>query len=209
MSTNPGNPRAEDVVAFVDAHWGGPCAGCSIELVGHDGVLSLFLGFSDAPRCVACLAQLHGRERAAFLRHAASSIRRLACFRAGWEHADRRLASASGWPEERLPAALRMDVAPSDQGPERAPSHPAGPSDFAGAEAAFDAGDRACGELALELKRRLGLLSEGERLHLIATDLGAREDLPAWCRLTGHRLVRAEPPHYLIARRSHSHGESP
>jgi tRNA 2-thiouridine synthesizing protein A len=48
---------------------------------------------------------------------------------------------------------------------------------------------------------RLAKLEPGALFRLTATDLGAREDLPAWCRLTGHRLERAEPPLYLIARR--------
>lgn len=67
--------------------------------------------------------------------------------------------------------------------------------------AAWDAGDRGCGELALELKLRMRRLDPGARLLLTTTDAGAPEDIPAWCRLTGNLLVGAAPPRYLIESR--------
>ena len=65
----------------------------------------------------------------------------------------------------------------------------------------WDAGDMGCGELVLELRSKMLALRPGEYLRLIARDPGAPEDLPAWCRLTGHRLVEADHPQYLIERR--------
>ena len=47
-----------------------------------------------------------------------------------------------------------------------------------------------------------GVNDPGARLLVVAHDPGAPEDLPAWCRLTGNRLLEARPPHYLIERRS-------
>jgi tRNA 2-thiouridine synthesizing protein A len=41
----------------------------------------------------------------------------------------------------------------------------------------------------------------GHVLRLVALDSGAHEDLPAWCRLTGHTLLSATPPVYLIRRK--------
>ncbi len=67
--------------------------------------------------------------------------------------------------------------------------------------AEFDAGDMACGELVLELRKRMKPLRAGELLRLIALDPGAPSDMPAWCRLTGHRLRGAEHPVYLIEHR--------
>lgn len=69
------------------------------------------------------------------------------------------------------------------------------------AAAAWDAGEMGCGELVLELRLRLADLAPGEVFSLVARDSGAREDLPAWCRMTGHELVRAQPPRYWIRRR--------
>jgi len=217
----PRNPRAEDVIAFVDAHTGRTCASCDARLIGHDAVMGLFLGFRDAPRCIPCLAAAHAAETGAFLERGARSIRPLDCYRAGWAHADRQLDAAGAWPEERVPSRLRMDddddfddddldeedddfapgrtVATANASANAAPNEGAATFDDAGER--WDAGDKGCGELVLTLKVRLSKMEPDALLHLTATDPGAREDIPAWCRLTGHRLERAEPPHFLIARR--------
>ncbi len=68
-------------------------------------------------------------------------------------------------------------------------------------EAHWDAGDLGCGELIIQLRARLRALPDGIGLRLTALDPGAVEDIPAWCRLTGHRLVEAEHPSYLIQRK--------
>lgn len=65
----------------------------------------------------------------------------------------------------------------------------------------WDAGQMACGELVLELRRRLLALPPRGRLRLVAEDPGAPSDLPAWCRLTGHRLLWADHPVYCIERK--------
>jgi tRNA 2-thiouridine synthesizing protein A len=70
------------------------------------------------------------------------------------------------------------------------------------ANARWDAGDMGCGDLVLELRMRLKSLEPGQVLELIATDPGAPEDLPAWCRLTGNPLVSVTPPTYWIARKA-------
>jgi tRNA 2-thiouridine synthesizing protein A len=68
-------------------------------------------------------------------------------------------------------------------------------------DAEWDAGDMGCGELVLELRMRLQPMQTGQLFKLTARDPGAPEDLPAWCRLTGHRLVMAVHPVYWIGRR--------
>ena len=65
----------------------------------------------------------------------------------------------------------------------------------------WDAGDMGCGDLVLELKRRVEGLPPGATLRLRATDPGAPADLPAWCRMTGHALVSEQHPIYLIRRK--------
>jgi tRNA 2-thiouridine synthesizing protein A len=66
----------------------------------------------------------------------------------------------------------------------------------------WDAGMMGCGELILELRQRLGRLAPGTLFTLIASDPGVPEDLPAWCRMTGHQLVEAVPPRFTIQRKS-------
>ncbi|MBK7875403.1 MAG: sulfurtransferase TusA family protein [Planctomycetes bacterium] len=65
----------------------------------------------------------------------------------------------------------------------------------------WDAGDLGCGELVLELRVRMRALKAGEVLELVARDPGASEDLPAWCRMTGHELLHARAPRFLLRRR--------
>jgi len=69
------------------------------------------------------------------------------------------------------------------------------------ADAAWDAGDMGCGELVLHLKVRMAALEPGQVFKVTARDLGAPEDMPAWCRITGHALVHADHPDYWLRRR--------
>ena len=69
------------------------------------------------------------------------------------------------------------------------------------ADAEWDAGDKACGELALELRHRVRALPPGAVLRLTSLDPAAPIDLPAWCRVTGHTLVYANHPEYFIRRK--------
>lgn len=65
----------------------------------------------------------------------------------------------------------------------------------------WDAGEMGCGQLVFELRRRMNELEPGEELEVIAQSPGASADLPAWCRMTGHTLLSAEHPVYVIQRR--------
>ncbi len=62
----------------------------------------------------------------------------------------------------------------------------------------WDAGDMGCGEVIILLRLRMQGLGPGEVFKLTTRDLGAPEDLPAWCRMTGRRLLRADHPDYWI-----------
>jgi tRNA 2-thiouridine synthesizing protein A len=64
----------------------------------------------------------------------------------------------------------------------------------------WDAGDMGCGELVMALRMRLRAMPGGT-LKLTATDPGAPADLPAWCRMTGHTLLRAEGTTFWILAR--------
>ena len=64
----------------------------------------------------------------------------------------------------------------------------------------WDTGAIGCGQLASELRRRVNRLAPGERLEVLSRDPGSATDLPAWCRMTGHVLVSAAPPLFVIER---------
>ena len=68
-------------------------------------------------------------------------------------------------------------------------------------DAVLDVGDTLCGELALLLRAELRKLQPGQVLEVIARDPAAPQDIPAWCEVTGHRVLRVEPPRFWIRRR--------
>lgn len=59
-------------------------------------------------------------------------------------------------------------------------------------DAQWDAGELGCGELLLKLRVKLRGMP-GQTLRLVARDRGAIEDIPSYCRITGHRLLMADP----------------
>lgn len=68
------------------------------------------------------------------------------------------------------------------------------------ADERWDAGETGCGQLIVQLGARLDRMRPGETIEVIARDPGAPTDLPAWCRMTGHELVAADHPTYVIRR---------
>lgn len=65
----------------------------------------------------------------------------------------------------------------------------------------YDALDRGCGDFIMDLRATVKALAPGAVLMLSSHDAGAPVEVPAWCRMTGHRLVDSIPPFYLIRKR--------
>lgn len=60
-------------------------------------------------------------------------------------------------------------------------------------DAVCDGGDQGCGGgLLLLMLQAMKRLAAGSILEVRSTDPGVREDLPAWCRMTGHELLAAQ-----------------
>lgn len=79
---------------------------------------------------------------------------------------------------------------------------PATPGPQLGADAFYDAGSRGCAEGPLdEIALVLRGLAPGDTLEIRATEPSVAGDLPAWCRLMGHQLVRQEGDRYLVRRK--------
>jgi TusA-related sulfurtransferase len=70
----------------------------------------------------------------------------------------------------------------------------------------LDAGESGCGELSMLIARAMRVLAPGQTLEVLAYDLAAATDIPAWCRSTGNALVRAtldaRPQRFVICKRS-------
>ncbi len=69
-------------------------------------------------------------------------------------------------------------------------------------QARLDAGATGCGELTLLIFQTMKTLPAGAVLEVLAYDLAAETDIPAWCRMTGHRLLAqdtvAHPKRFFI-----------
>ena len=73
------------------------------------------------------------------------------------------------------------------------------PESLFDAEAFYDAGARGCADGPLdEIATVMGSLASGQMLEVRATDPSVARDLPSWCRLVGHELVKQEQDRYLI-----------
>ena len=53
----------------------------------------------------------------------------------------------------------------------------------------LDLANLGCGDLAIGLMKALKGIAPGETIALTARDQGAAQDIPAWCRMTGHQLI--------------------
>lgn len=65
----------------------------------------------------------------------------------------------------------------------------------------YDSFDRGCGDFIIDLRGVMKDLEPGSTLMIASRDAGAPIEIPAWCRLTGHALLDAQPPFYLVRKR--------
>jgi tRNA 2-thiouridine synthesizing protein A len=56
---------------------------------------------------------------------------------------------------------------------------------------ALDARNLLCPLPVIRLQDKVKTLNAGDVLEVACTDPGAMSDIPAWCRINGHRLVEA------------------
>ena len=70
-----------------------------------------------------------------------------------------------------------------------------------GFDEVYDSVDRGCGDFIIDLREVMTGLDAGATLLVASRDAGAPVEIPAWCRLTGHKLIEAEPPFYLLRKR--------
>ncbi|HEX6813055.1 MAG TPA: sulfurtransferase TusA family protein [Planctomycetota bacterium] len=173
------------------------CPGCGHALCGHEAVLAVVFGYKNAPRCAVCIAAELRESEQSLCERALQWIRRRDCFLHVWQQAGER--EIGGGPSPRCRFASG-DLAAAATPPGVAPAAPIAPA-VPAAAATFDAGDLGCGDLVLELRLRLREQAPGAVLHVTARDPAAPVDLPAWCGLCGHTLLRASHPHYWIQRK--------
>ena len=161
---------------------GGKCHDCGVRYGPHDAVFSVAMGFKTSARCLPCLARGFDRPVEEFRTELIDYVHRRECYLRAWREADR--MNPNEKQNNGTPAAAPINAA-------------AQPS--TGIE--WDAGDLGCGDLVLGLRIRLNALPSGTIMTVRATDPAAPEDLPSWCRLTGHEMISAKHPVYTIKRK--------
>ncbi len=56
----------------------------------------------------------------------------------------------------------------------------------------LDARRLLCPMPVIRVQERVETMNPGEELEVICTDPGAANDVPAWCRINGHRVLSVE-----------------
>lgn len=59
-------------------------------------------------------------------------------------------------------------------------------------DATLDTKGLMCPMPIVQLAKKVKEMKSGQTLELLADDVGAKEDVPAWCSRTGNQLVGAE-----------------
>jgi tRNA 2-thiouridine synthesizing protein A len=189
VSTEEDIKRMDELIRTVKQAAGARCSVTGAPLGPHAILASIALGRRDKPMSLTELARAEGQSLGAFRERMLEYLISRPCHSGAWLWA----SNEAGYGSTMFPA-LEWDGAP-DVGSERASSAP-------DAEASsWDAGDMGCGDLVMELRTRLKELKPGQVLKVLATDAGAPEDLPAWCRMTGNPLVKQESKTYWIQRK--------
>jgi len=55
-----------------------------------------------------------------------------------------------------------------------------------------------CPMPVIRTQDRIAEMSEGEVLEVVATDPGVKNDIPAWCRINGHKILDIQEDGYEI-----------
>ena len=188
--------RADAIIRELSRHRHAACSQCAGAMCGHEVLMSIALGLQHDPRCCACLAVDQRTARESLRDRMFMYLYARPCFRAAWSWANKN----EGYSEEGFPGCL-WPKNPSEPLPQEHGSSPVMTHGKQPLGAEWDAGSLGCGDLVLELRTRLQALSPGQILKVTAHDPGAPEDVPAWCRLTGHELVSGKHPQYSIKRK--------
>lgn len=168
---------------------GGRCRDCETAFSAREAVWSIALGFKNAPRCLTCLSRRLGRDVQDLRTSLTEYVHRRECYLRAWREAETMDAMNPKPAIDGVVAeGLRAD--PEDR------------SQALGDQVSdWDAGDLGCGDLVMHLRMRLKDMAAGSVIRVTATNPAAPEDIPAWCRMTGHTLLIAAHPVYTIRRK--------
>jgi tRNA 2-thiouridine synthesizing protein A len=181
---------------------GALCVDCRRMLCDHESLFNVALGLSTMPRCLSCLAVGLAKSATELRDQLLTHFQHRECYGEVW----RRTNEREGFPRLGLPSCLWPDSSGTkvetmlDRQAEVGTSLDQSHGGITVAED-WDAGEMGCGDLVLALRLRMDRLPPRATLKLVARDPGAREDIPAWCRMTAHTLLAQSHPEYWIQRK--------
>lgn len=178
--TEQDQQKFDEIVAQLRYWTSQPCLACKSPLLAEDVLYSNALGFKTCPKCLACLAKGLEREQADLKTTLLQHIRRRPCLCRAFE-------LSTGTHTQADCSPIPTDGFTHDSN--GAPLIP---------DSIWNAGDLGCGDLVLLLRGKLRAMLPGELIQVTALDSGAPEDIPAWCNMTGNRLIYQQHPVYLI-----------
>lgn len=181
------NVRAAKLIERLQQFAGTRCPQLGRLVTPQEGLMSIALGHRNEAMSIEALARSLGHPAAEVWQQTLEYIQTRPCYRQAWEWAAQCEGSNTTGPLAGVGANTAKSAAPSDDAPT--------------ASQAWDAANIGCGELVMELRMRLGAMNPGQILKVTAQDPGAPEDMPSWCRLTGHKLVAMRHPEYWIQRK--------
>jgi len=173
--------KFNEIVAQLRNWTSQPCLACKSPLLAEDVLYSNALGLKTTPKCLPCLAKGLEQNQADLKATLFEFIRRRPCLCKAFE-----LSTGA------QPAELDCDFTLPENQPPSSTNSPLAP------DLIWDAGDLGCGDLVLLLRGKLRTMLPGKLLKVTALDPGAPEDIPAWCKMTGNRLVHQQHPLYFI-----------
>jgi len=56
-------------------------------------------------------------------------------------------------------------------------------------DACIDASNLLCPMPVIKAQNKVMKMKPGEKLSIVCTDPGAKNDIPAWCRINGHSII--------------------
>lgn len=65
--------------------------------------------------------------------------------------------------------------------------------------AELDARNLMCPLPVIRAQDKIKTMASGELLNVICSDPGALNDIPAWCRINGHRVISTQHDDYTIS----------
>ena len=173
--------KFDEIVAQLRNWTARTCLACKSPLLAEDVLYSKALGLKTSPQCLPCLAKGLEQNQAELKSTLLQHIRRRPCLCKAFE------LSNGG-----LTTELDCDFTAPENQPLSSTNSPLIP------DLIWDAGDLGCGDLVLLLRGKLRAMLPGKLLKVTALDPGAPEDIPAWCKMTGNRLVSQQHPLYFI-----------